>query len=320
MNKRERIVCYSSLGTAFVLFCFFDLPLAQTAFHPSNLFGRIFEIAGEVPCFLTVLFACALLIFFHPHPKKKGADCLLTVLFSLAYALLLVYAVLHFYSLLKRSLGGSAPKWAMAFPFFFYLPIPLAIALLVKKERGKEAFAWAIYALIVSASCLLLMQGLKMLWLRPRYRTLVALFGDEASLHWKAVYQPQGFWNFESRYGDLGAPEVLQALGITSWGKEEFYSFPSGHTMNTACTMSFAFAGAFFPALKGKRRFIVRGSVYLWASLTGISRMIRGAHYGSDVAMGFLLGLLAVDLFAYFLYPHLRNQFVSGEAPASEKD
>lgn len=58
------------------------------------------------------------------------------------------------------------------------------------------------------------------------------------------------------------------------------FSFPSGHTAAAflfSCLIANFYPGFAFP-------------VYVWASLVGISRVLLGVHYPSDIAAGALLG------------------------------
>lgn len=60
------------------------------------------------------------------------------------------------------------------------------------------------------------------------------------------------------------------------------YSFPSGHTMNAAnFTVLFSF---FFP--------VVAWVIVPFATLVGLSRVILGMHYPTDVLVGACLGML----------------------------
>lgn len=59
------------------------------------------------------------------------------------------------------------------------------------------------------------------------------------------------------------------------------FSLPSGHT--TAAFLMASLLAYFYPS--------VSIFVYLWASTVGISRVLLGVHYPSDIVAGALLGL-----------------------------
>ncbi|OOG64696.1 phosphatidic acid phosphatase [Sinorhizobium sp. A49] len=90
-------------------------------------------------------------------------------------------------------------------------------------------------------------------------------------------------------------PELLVDLGAYSLtpftGDNLFESFPSGHS-----TAAGAFFGVFAILLPKLRSFF-----FALALVIGISRVIVGAHYPSDVAAGLLLGLWT-SLMVAFLF------------------
>lgn len=77
------------------------------------------------------------------------------------------------------------------------------------------------------------------------------------------------------------------------------YSFPSGHTQNTA-TWTSAFA------IKYKKRWMIAGSIVLTLAV-GFSRLYLGAHYPSDVIAGIILGL-TISFFGSVIYDRIKNK------------
>lgn len=335
MSKIERIIVYGLLATLFVLAAIFDLQIAQSVYQPTNFLGRIGEAGAEVPMFFLGTFCALLIAFFHPRPNK-GVHYTLLILFLLIAAGLSVYAGHHTEKLIARAFElnySKAIKYVIMFAIAaFHFGGSFALTRLVKKENGPNAFFFAIYFVALIGIALLLMQGLKMIWLRPRYRTLVALkevgaIGDIAAF-WKPVYSPQFFTSF-ARYtpgGEYGftleqIDKAVALLHAPKWAKEEFYSFPSGHTLNTIILLSLACLGDIFPKIKEKKHFglIMHCCVYALAALVALSRMLRGAHYASDVTFGFFLGVLTFDFGTTFLYHRfLLPRFLKKEEAAAE--
>lgn len=106
------------------------------------------------------------------------------------------------------------------------------------------------------------------------------------------------------------APLILSVAGseaITFLGKWYFYrprplvsvfvetgfSFPSGHA--TVAIAFYAFLAFMFLRLnKGKYYLLVSGIATLIAFMIGFSRLYLGAHYLSDVLVGYVVGFLGV--------------------------
>ncbi len=81
------------------------------------------------------------------------------------------------------------------------------------------------------------------------------------------------------------------------WGqiyrKTDPYSFPSGHAARTIALSTIFFS----------EPVVIWGlASLLWAAMVGLARIALGVHYLSDVAAGYLLGILT-GIGVYFILP-----------------
>ncbi|USD40786.1 phosphatase PAP2 family protein [Vibrio sp. SCSIO 43135] len=81
-------------------------------------------------------------------------------------------------------------------------------------------------------------------------------------------------------------PEELSALLPAFITPSDRYSLPSGHT--AAGFLMATLIGAFYPALTEY--------ALLWASLIGVSRILLGVHFFTDVVIGALLGVTCANI------------------------
>ena len=96
-------------------------------------------------------------------------------------------------------------------------------------------------------------------------------------------------------------------MEMHSLTKEEFKSFPSGHTSVCAMTM---FGVVLFPFITGKE--LKRQVLYFYIAMAytlfvAFTRLLVGAHYLSDVGMGGLITLVCLYLYYEIIlhYPRL---------------
>ena len=82
--------------------------------------------------------------------------------------------------------------------------------------------------------------------------------------------------------------------------KGGLYGFVSSHATNAFCIATA------FSLISRKRTAALL--LFIWAILTGYSRIYCGVHYPGDVICGALLGIL-LGYFVYFLYNKLQNKF-----------
>lgn len=122
-----------------------------------------------------------------------------------------------------------------------------------------------------------------------RSRTALRLF----SYFFLAIGSASAFVHLLKALIGRARPEMLAELGaysLSPWtGNTVFESFPSGHSAAVG-----SFFGAFAMLAPRFRPLFVAGAL-----LIGVSRVIVGAHYPSDVAAGLLVGLWCAVMMAF---------------------
>lgn len=75
------------------------------------------------------------------------------------------------------------------------------------------------------------------------------------------------------------------------------YSFPSGHALNATLAAG-VFVLVLLPHARAGKRWLLWGAAIVVTLLTGISRIVVGVHWASDVVAGWLLGIAVVAAIA----------------------
>ena len=73
---------------------------------------------------------------------------------------------------------------------------------------------------------------------------------------------------------------------------ESGYGFPSGHTTGATALAIVAVVTILVLVPRGRARTIAVASAFVYAVLIGLSRVVVGAHYATDVIGGLLLGIV----------------------------
>lgn len=182
---------------------------------------------------------------------------------------LLVFSGLVFLDVPLATIAGSSPQWLVSV-FTFITHIGDAEWILIPS------------LLIAVAGAILLRTGIKIIpTQRLKYWTYTAGF------IFLVTAGPGLLANILKRLIGRARPIHLEQLGqfhfqpiFNDW---TFQSIPSGHT-----STMFAFATGimfFFPKL--------RGPAFILAALVGLSRIIIGMHYPTDIFAGMIFGVLA---------------------------
>ena len=118
---------------------------------------------------------------------------------------------------------------------------------------------------------------------RPRYRFLVSS-GELPFYSWWESYK-----EYKQFIKDNIGQEIAGVTMTEDILKEEFKSFPSGHSGSGAILMLFLpYASMVFNKLKGKETLLFYIG-FAWSILMAFARMLAGAHYLTDVSMGALI-------------------------------
>ena len=89
------------------------------------------------------------------------------------------------------------------------------------------------------------------------------------------------------------------------------FSFPSGHALNAALAAA-VFVLVLLPVARGAWRRLLWGAAVVVTVLTGLSRIVLGVHWTSDVVAGWLLGIAVVAVTAA-AFPRVRDKPVVEE-------
>ncbi len=279
--RKMRLHLWVGLGLFAVLFIigsFADLSINQALFSKGNSFGMFIAAFGMIPGYGVMAVLAGLFIRCALLEKKTW----IKVLFF-AFAAALIGCSVYFAG--KEIFGRNGYYHAgtlwliygmlIALPFmggFTYLGFRLG------KGIDNPDFGFILIVLSV-AMLLALVAGttlIKIIFHRPRFRIAV----------YEGIVEFHPWWQRCGNYQALidAHPDILSS--------EEFKSFPSGHTSVSALLPVLA---CFLPLFYKKAEKWAIPCFYaglVWALLVAFTRMLVGAHFLSDIAMGGFLTFL----------------------------
>lgn len=271
MSKKEKTGIYI-IGLALLsIFTFKDLAISNVL-YTNNLYGRFFEMFGEFPFIFLVVFGSFILY------KSIAKENIFKNKFLKG-----LYA---FFVIILSVIGGTM-IWVYVGDNLGYKPtlfiIPLVVGgliflsnILYKKipnEKKKEAIRYAFISIIYFIVVIFIMNLFKTIWGRLRLREMTDIANE---------FTPWYIRNFRGSFSN------------------KFASFPSGHTMNSTGIILISLLPSFIPKLEGKEKHL-RFFAYFWGLNVGLSRIIVGAHFASDVIVGFMLSILLFNLTNNFM-------------------
>lgn len=265
MTKKERIIVPCIGAVLLAIFTFTDLPISMALFT-KNLFGRIFEVIGEVPFAFFAVFSFALLFRFRSK-KTKAGNIVLGIVFAILTAAFALMGGFMTWNYLHENIAGAPQFLAVLFTLLFGAGAVL-LSRSVPPEKAREAVTFAIIAIIYFVAVIIIMNVVKGFWGRMRIREMTDPLSEFTRWY---VITPRGGFN------------------------NEYASFPSGHAMNAAGSILLCLLPSFVPKLYGKET-LMKAIAYAWMIIVPVSRLVMGAHFASDITVGVLLSLLIFEV------------------------
>ena len=277
-GKRVLLGTGAFLLAMMVIGSFWDYPISQAIYDPSNPFGLFFAAFGEYPAALGFAAAGTMLLSAR-NPEKRLVRILQViggcwfVLSGAAMAAMLPKGYLNISTGLSVGIGmfcTALTVWGVA-------------RLCRGADRHTVLRVAAVFLLVIFAD-ILVVNLIKIPWGRARMR-LVAV--DD-----RAYFMP--WWQPGKALRD-----TLVAAGVAA---EEFKSFPSGHTANASALMLLCLLPMLRQKLAAKQTLLFLIG-FFWTVLVAVSRIVMGAHYLTDTIVGFAVGLLMLAGLCRILFP-----------------
>lgn len=250
---------------------FVDYPLSSALYDDSNPFAMFFAAYGAIPAPLGCVAAGTLFVCGRSRDHKISG----MLQTAGGVVLLLLGAVLTCFIPALYLLVSPALLAGVG------LVLSAGTVLIVRRlARGTDRaviIRVGVAILLVILCELLVVNLIKVCWGRPRMRLVVS--------HPEAYFFP--WW----RRG-TALKEPLTAAGV---GADEFKSFPSAHTANAATMLLLGLAPYLKPSLQRYRKVLVAFG-FGWTAVVALSRIMLGAHYLTDTAVGFLICFLSIYL------------------------
>ena len=307
MKKRfHLLIIIAILLIGFIVGSFLDLKIDQALFDKNNGFGLFMASFGVYPCYAGLAFIGGGLLSTTIKRKELPlwGKIVCFALSALAYGMSIYLCGREWPSVN----GYNTPQFA---PLSYGLSAVVfggvyALAFFVCKKGDIKQMWTVLLVMTVIFVVSLLPAGyvIKLIIHRPRYRYAVRT----------GVVEFKNWWERFSEYKEY--------IGVETDGftlvKEEFKSFPSGHSgTGMIMAMFLPFASFFFPKLKGKEILLFYIGV-AFGFVMMFSRLLVGAHYLTDTCMGSLIVMVVYYIVNEFavrknLYEPTKEEIVAEE-------
>ncbi|MDR0696942.1 MAG: phosphatase PAP2 family protein [Christensenellaceae bacterium] len=277
-----------------IIATFYDLDINKALYSPENPFARFFDLLGQLPSYIAAPFAGVIL--YHNDIGKTKKKITFFKLLSVAIIAIGCYMAVDW---LWWGFVGENIAYPAIYITFFTIALTSAVffgTIKLEKATAKKLLIFALFVLIVFAISNIIVQVMKIIWARQRFRTMVDIEKNAALLAaygkdfegFTAWYKPMTIFSMDLRTSEY----VRLHLALDS---DAFKSFPSGHVVAAAAAFGLILLPDIYENLK-KHRWMFTTFPAIYVVLVAISRIMMGAHYLSDVVFGGYIGFAVAIL------------------------
>ena len=297
MKKRYHLFIITGiLLVGFIIGSFLDLQIDEALFNKNNGFGLFMASFGVYPCYAGLAFVGGGLMC--TTIRRKELPIFGKIVCYFLSALAYVMAIYLCGKELPSVNGYNVPKLAiLSYAICAVVFAGCYVGGYLACIKGDQQKLWRILLVMIVIFVVALLPAgflIKLVIHRPRYR----LYYEDPTIpfcNWWESYKE--YKTFLNNHGE--GFTYPTGFPLT---KEEFKSFPSGHSgTGMIMAMFLPFSAHFFPKLKGKETLLFYiGAV--WGFVMMFSRMTVGAHYLTDTCMGSLIVMVVfyvVNEFAF---------------------
>ena len=250
----------------------------------ADYIARLFEIIGETPIYFAIIFILSGLMYLCKDIKNQKLAKVLIIFLGIFGALVGTYIAQVCFKYISTYLeNGNEIGKLFNYTLAFKLPIGILISglfyyLTFKLQPNRKGLINIIIIMVIS---LALAQGIvaviKPLMSRNRFRAMCYL--DNRDFAYFTPWYQKG----------------VKRLDVINAIKDDFKSFPSGHTASAATLFIIALFPYYFEKCNSKKyRLITLLIPIIFTFLVAIYRVRAGAHYLSDVIAGGSITILSI--------------------------
>lgn len=279
---------------------FFDWSIDEALFNPKTQWAILFGYIGPLPVYINLMTSVWLLIDGFYGKSHKNTQTTRMVLWKNIWRILGMSAVILTIDLTQFELNHSHFAPMVWITFFLSLLGAMICHKAFRSFSPVEKIQAAFFIVLTSCIGMILVSMIKHIWQRPRFIALEQLNPSAGKADYSAF---KNWWQISS----TPLPPALEALKIKD--PDLFYSFVSGHTCSAS--MSFAMLIVILHNSKAwKHRCQLTALCLFWTMATGLSRMILGKHFLSDISGGMIVGLVSMMILLHLLYSESFNSWL----------